>query len=171
MEEQNKVTEPTNQENTVTFTQAQVDEIVKKRLQREREHYSDYEELKDKAAKFDEAENQKKSELERVNDELASTKAELESLKKVSAVKSVREKVAAEMGVPANLLHGEDEESCKAEAEAINSFIQTKQPGYPAVKDGGESRTPKLTKEDILKVKNEKERLRLIEENYELFKD
>ena len=48
---------------TKTFTQAELDAVVKDRLKREREKYSDYEDLKAKAAKFDEAEEANKTEL------------------------------------------------------------------------------------------------------------
>ena len=42
--------------NEKTFTQSEVDTIVKDRLAREREKYQDYEELKAKAARLDDLE-------------------------------------------------------------------------------------------------------------------
>ena len=48
-----------------TFTQAEMDAIIGDRLNRERQKYADYAELKAKALKFDEAENASKIELQK----------------------------------------------------------------------------------------------------------
>ena len=48
----------------------------------------------------------------------------------------MRQKVSAATGVPAELLSGDTEETCTAQANAILKFA--KPSGYPAVKDGGE---------------------------------
>lgn len=56
-----KATEP-----PATLSQADVDRIVNERLARERSKFADYNDLKAKAAKFDEAEAAKAPELERV---------------------------------------------------------------------------------------------------------
>lgn len=125
-----------------TFTQEELDAIVEKRLDRERKKYSDYpnaEELKalmDKAAKFDEAEEKNKTDLEKEQEKSLKLQNELDALKKTNAMNAIRAKVAKEKGVPQSLLHGEDEESCNAEADALIAF---KNPStYPSVKDGGE---------------------------------
>ena len=44
-----------------TFTQAEMDAIIGDRLNRERKKYADYEDIKAKAAKFDELENASKT--------------------------------------------------------------------------------------------------------------
>ena len=102
-----------------TFTQADVDAIVETRLQRERSKFSDYDTLKEKAAKFDKAQEDAKSELQKAQDLAADYKSKLDARdKELSAVKA-RGKVAGETGVPEALLHGDTEEACKAEAEAL----------------------------------------------------
>ena len=128
--------ETVNQEQT-TFTQDDVNKIVNDRLARERKKYEgiDLEDLKAKAAKLDEIEEANKSELEKANERAKALETELESIKKENEVRNMRQKVANETGVPENLLTGDDEESCKAQAEAIKKFAN---PGYPKVKDGGE---------------------------------
>ena len=120
-----------------TFTQAELDAILADRLARERAKYPDYEALKAKAAKFDAAEESGKSELQKATDRAAALKSELDELKKQNAMRETREKVAKEKGVPANLLTGEDEEACKAQADAILAFA--KPAGYPQLRDAGES--------------------------------
>ena len=59
-ENQNPAQEPEK-----TFTQSELNAIVADRLSRERGKYSDYEELKTKAAQFDAAEEARKTELQK----------------------------------------------------------------------------------------------------------
>lgn len=126
------------QEEPRTFTQEELDKIVGERLQRERAKYADFEALKEKAAKFDAAEEAQKSELQKANERAEALQKELNSLKHADTVRSIREKVATETGVPANLLNADDEEGCKVQAKAILEFAKPQ--GYPVVKDSGEVR-------------------------------
>ena len=123
-----------------TFTQDEVNAIVGKRLAEEKGKYADYEDLKAKAAKYDEAEEASKSELQKAVERANHLEAELNERKKNDEVRQTREKIANETGIPANLLTGDTEEACKAQAEAIKAFAQPS--GYPKVKDGGE--VPKI---------------------------
>lgn len=132
--------------NERTFSQADVDNVVSERLKRERAKYSDYEELKAKAAKLDEIEEANKTELQKATERATELETELNGLKKANEIRSIRDKVSNETGVPVNLLTGEDEESCAAQAKEILAFA--KPTGYPPVKDGGEvsnisGRTPR----------------------------
>lgn len=73
--------EPTNPPNPSdggdkTFTQADLDRIVSERLTRERSKYADYDELKTKAGKLDEIEQANKTEVEKLREELESTRSE-----------------------------------------------------------------------------------------------
>lgn len=121
-----------------TFTQDEVNAIVGKRLAEEKGKFADYDVLKEKAAKFDEAQEAQKTELQKAMEAAESYKTELEELKKRDELRSIREKVAAETGVPVSLLTSTTEEDCKAQAEAILAF---KQPAaYPSIKDGGEAK-------------------------------
>lgn len=136
----------TNQEATVnagtteevnkTFTQAELDKIVGERLSRERAKYEGFDELKAKAAKFDEMEEANKTELQKMSEKAQALQTELDSLKKAVTIRDLRDKVAKETGVPASLLTGDTEEVCKAQAEAIKEFASPS--SYPTVKDGGE---------------------------------
>ena len=120
---------------TRTFTQEEVNAIVGKRLAEEKSKFADYEEIKAKAAKFDEAEEANKSELQKAVERANNLESELAGIKKAEEVRKTREKIATETGIPANLLTGDTEESCKAQAEAIKAFAT---PNYPKVKDSGE---------------------------------
>jgi hypothetical protein len=165
------VTIPAETDNTSgkTFTQAELDEIIKDRLAREKGKYADYEELKAKATKFDEAEEAAKSELQKAIEKAEAAEAELNNIKQANALREMREKVASETGVPASLLTADTEEGCRALAQGINDFTATKTHVAPTVKDGGETTPPTVTKADIMAIKDEKKRLAAIRENIELF--
>lgn len=122
-----------------TFTQDEVNAIVGKRVAEEKGKYSDYEDLKAKAAKYDEAEEASKSELQKATERANNLESELAALRKENEVRTMRETVSKETGIPSNLLTGDTEEACKAQAEAIKAFAQPS--GYPKVKDGGEIST------------------------------
>lgn len=119
-----------------TFTQAELNAIVQKRLGEEKAKYENYEELKAKALKFDELEEQNKSELQKANDKAEALQKEIDSMKKADEIRKVREEVSKELGVPTNLLNGATKEECEAQAKDILSFAKPK--SYPSVKDGGE---------------------------------
>jgi len=125
---------------TRTFTQDEVNAIVGKRLAEEKGKYADYDVLKAKADKFDEAEEKNKTELEKATERANNLEAELTALKKADEVRTMRENVANETGIPVHLLTGATEDECKAQAEAIKAFAQPG--GYPKVKDGGEMPKP-----------------------------
>ena len=119
-----------------TFTQSELNAIIADRLSEVKSKYSDYDDLKDKASKYDEAQEASKSELQKVTESRDALQAELDGLKKQAEVRQARDKVAEAKGVPAHLLTGETEEECTAQADAILAFA--KKPDYPTVKDGGE---------------------------------
>lgn len=103
-----------------TFTQEEVNSIVADRLNRERAKYADYDDLKAKASQYD------------------TTKAQLDALNSANARRDIIARVAAATGCPAELLTGDTEEACTAQAQAITAFAKSQQPaGYPNVKDGG----------------------------------
>ena len=120
-----------------TFTQAEMNAIISDRLTRERSKYADYDDLKAKAAQFDAAQEAGKTELQKANEKAAKLQAQLDTLTKANTLRELRSKVAAATGVPAELLSGDTEEACTAQAQAILKFAQ---PGYPSVRDGGEVR-------------------------------
>ena len=99
-------TENTQEKPARTFTQQEVDDIVLKRLNKERAKKTD------------------------------ALQAQLEAITKANEVRDIREKVASDTKVPANLLTGLTEEACLEQAQAILAFAKTN--GYPRVKDSGE---------------------------------
>lgn len=119
-----------------TFTQTELNAIVKDRLDREKQKYGDIKALKEKAAKFDEWESANKSELEKANEKASSLEKELADIKKAAELKELRDKVAAEYKVPPVLLTADNEDDIKEQAKALIGWANPN--GYPDVNDGGE---------------------------------
>lgn len=63
---------------TLTLTQAALDVMINDRLARERKKFEGFDDLKDKATKFDELQNAQKDEVTRLNDELGTFKTKAE---------------------------------------------------------------------------------------------
>ena len=128
------------------FTQEDVNRIVAKRVAK----YSDYETLKEKAAKYDEAEEANKSELQKATERADSLQAELNAMKSAEQLRTLREEVSNERGVPANLLTGTTKEECEAQAEQLLNWANPN--SYPSVPDGGEpvgAATKRTTREQF----------------------
>lgn len=139
----------------VIETQEQFDEIIKGRLEREREKaiketeekYADYDVLKGKNTDMQKQLDDLNKELTENKDKIAAHDKEVADLNSKIAQHerdSVKIKVANEMGIPyelASKLTGDDEEAIRADAKTFAAFIQKKPsaPGYnPELPPGGE---------------------------------
>ena len=111
-------------------SQEQFDQAIKSRIERAQakavEKFADYDELKAKAAKFDEAEAAQMSDLE---------KAAAAKRDEADRVRDLKAKVSKATGVPADLISGADEESMTAFAKSVAEFA--KKPSAPIVKESG----------------------------------
>ena len=121
-------TPPVEGEPDPTFTQADVDRIVKERVQRERTKYADYDELKAKAG-------DKATADERI--------AELEQKYAASESARLRSDVATLYGITAEdrdlFLTGTDEDTLTAQAKRLAERVaaDVKKRGNVAPKEGG----------------------------------
>lgn len=132
-----KTQEQTDQTEERTFTQAELNAIVQKRVGELTSKYKEsYEEFKEKAQKFDEIEEASKSELQKATERAEALQKQINSMKKADEIRDLRAKVAKAQNLPADLLTGETEEECVAQAKAILDF--KKSSSYPVVKDAGE---------------------------------
>ena len=113
---------------SVNILDTEIDRLKKRRetIARERQKYADYDDLKEKASKYDEYQAQNKTELQKEKEKSDALQAKLSALEKKDTVRQVREKTAKDTGVPVELLTGEDEETCKKQAEAIMKFAKPK---------------------------------------------
>lgn len=128
-----------------TFTQDDVNRIVAKRVAK----YADYDELKQKAAKFDEQVEAGKSELQKATEKASSLQAELDALKQAESIRVMREEVANAKGIPAKLLTGTTAEECEAQAADLLAWAEKTGSGYPKVPDGGDPLSTKPARDQF----------------------
>ncbi|WP_280429136.1 hypothetical protein [Nocardia brasiliensis] len=113
----NGVVEPVNAFQAIT-SQEDLDRIIQTRLARQEAKYADYNTLKEKAGKFDQAEAEKLSEIEK-----ASQRAEqAEKLVAEMQLDKLRRDVADAKGIPAKLVTGTTQEEMEAAADALISW-------------------------------------------------
>jgi len=135
----------TEEQHERTFTQAELDDIVKSRLAKERAKYADYEQMQEKATKYDAMEEANKTELQKATERAEALQKQIEEMTKAAEVQQIRTKISGEMGIPISLLSADTEEECKAQADAILKFAKGSA-NYPSVKDGGEIAIPSSNK-------------------------
>ena len=118
-------------------TQEDFDRAIRERIERERAKYSDYDELKAKAAKFDEAEEARKTELEKAQARINRLEAAAKARDEADRARAMREKVSKETGVPAELISGTDEESMTEWARGVAAFAKARVPAAPKLEGSG----------------------------------
>ena len=120
-------------------TQEELDAILKKRLEREREKitaefsgkYANYDELAEKAKAYDEAQEAQKSEAQKAKERIAELENTIKERDEADKQRKMREKVAKEKGIPAELIVGTDEESMAAYADKLAEFAKVQTPTAP----------------------------------------
>lgn len=75
-------------------------------------------------------------------------KKQVKAMEDAATVRSMREKVSKETGVPSNLLTGETEEECTKAANDLLAWHKSQGPKYPALTDNGEVTGAKPTGAD-----------------------
>ena len=122
---------------TAITTQEELDAIVKARLAREKEKYADYDQLKTRVSDLEKENGVLKSAAEASKNSAADYDKQIADLKKQVAsyeTASLRTRIALQNGLPIDLadrLQGNDEESLKADAERLASFVKPAEPKAP----------------------------------------
>lgn len=100
-------------------TQADLDAIIKQRVERERAKFADYNDLKAKARQFDDVQQASKTEAEKANDRITSLERELAETKSTA----LRSRIQAKHGITdedaALFLTATDEETLTKQAERL----------------------------------------------------
>lgn len=118
-------------------TQADLDEIVKARVAREREKYREYDHLKARVAELEKENSGLQSTVESYKDKGASFDKEIAELQmKVSGYETaaLKQRIALENGLPfdlANRLIGDTESSLAEDAQKLAGFLRSKDPVPP----------------------------------------
>lgn len=119
-------------------TQEELDRIIQDRIAQERDKFADYDELKTKVTDYETQVATLKKAIDESNTTIKShddTVAELNSKIASYETSSLRTRIAIQNGLPLDLaerLVGNDEESIKADAERLASFVaKPKAPSAP----------------------------------------
>lgn len=112
---------------TPITTQEDLDKVIGARLAREREKFADYDDLKAAASKLAEAE------------------ARLAQIDAQAALDKIRNDVAKEVGVPADLLRGSTKDELTAHASALAEALKAR-PSVPVIPTQGA--TPSVSDAD-----------------------
>ena len=111
-------------------TQAELDKIIEKHLTAERARYADYDDLKAKAARLDEAEQAGKTELQKAQEKLEAALAENTALK----TRALAGEVAAAKKLPAGaaeFLAGATRAELEASADQLLALLAPQTPKAP----------------------------------------
>lgn len=122
-----------------SFTQAELNAILAEDRRKTAARYGDYDDLKAKAAQFDQAEQANKSELQKALDRATAAEKERDDLKAADKTRQDREAHAAQVkawteaaakktGVPADAIKGATEDEIKAHAAQLAGLLPRK--GY-----------------------------------------
>lgn len=141
-----------------TFTQAELDRIVETRLAKEKAKYSDYDDLKAKADKYDEHEAANKSETDKLREQVETlTKAQTDA-----ESKALRAEIAMAKGLSAaqaKRMVGATREELEADADEILEAFPAQHGSTPPPSDtpkpdlsGGSDPTDGADDVDIRKV-------------------
>lgn len=150
-----------------TFSQADVDRILADRLKREREKYADYDDLKKSKEELDVLKTAQMTEQEKAQAriaELEAKNAETEAKAKALELSTLRTRLLAEAGLPAELadrVKGENEESIKADLEALKKIVKPKDIGGGGVPPASKEQKNPWKRETL----NLTEQARILREN------
>lgn len=157
----------TQEQESRTFTQEEVNAMMGKVRREVTEKFKDYDDLKTKAAAYDESQEAAKSELQKAEERASRAEAELQELQAQKARADLAAKVSAETGVPANLIQGDDEASMTASAQAIATYAKAQIPGAPHDKGGAAGSPKPLADKDISQMKDPTARVMAYASGYE----
>lgn len=134
-----------------TFTQADIDRIVQDRLKRQAAQFSDYQDLKTKAARLDEFEAAQRTELENAQRRTAELEQQLAAASQAAqedrlraaivseaARRNVRDTDAAVALIDRSLIQFEEDGAPKNIAEAMDELLKAKD--YLVAQQGGATR-------------------------------
>ena len=106
-------------------SQADLDRIIGERLARERAKFSDYDELKDKAARFDQASEASKSEAQKLLERAEAAEAKAAAFEARERRAAWAAEVAKDAPDLAPLLRGDTEDELRAHYEQLVTVLKT----------------------------------------------
>lgn len=162
MEEKEQVQEqPHGEPEQVQATETDWKAEARKWEQRAKENHKKMEEALAASKATEDAADQLADALKRAE----KAEAEAAALSKQREISEWKSEAARQTGLPADILRGETLEEITAHANAIKAALPT----YTSLRDTGDHSDPPVTKEGIMSIKNEKERVEAIKKHIDLF--
>lgn len=128
-EENNNENEGKQPEFKAPADQAEFDRMVSARLERERSKFADYDDIKAKATKYDEVQEATKTEIQKATERAAAAEQRAQAAER----QALRSSIAAELNVPVEVLHGDDEASIRAAAQKVIDWAGSNKRPAPSV--------------------------------------
>lgn len=132
-----------------TFTQVELEKLIADRVSRERKKYAGFDDLKKKAAEFDKLEESKKTEAQKLNEQLAAAQVELQNYK----VAEIRRTAAVDAGLDqryAKYITAVDEAEALEQAKELAKDIRQPEQKKPDLKQGSRQQAPPNESKDHL---------------------
>jgi hypothetical protein len=132
-----------------TYTQEDFDRAIAERTARYEKKFAGYDDLKKKAAEFDKWQDAQKSEVEKLNDQLATAQVELQGFR----VAEIRRSAAEAAGLPAKYMKyitAADEAEALEQAKELAKDIKTPETKPADLKQGTRPHVPVAETKDSL---------------------
>lgn len=117
-------------------SQADLDRLISDRLSRERAKYSDYDAIKAKAEKFDKAEQESLTEIQREKQAREAAEAELVKYRTKEQVATWAAEITKGSDVPASVLRGSTREELAEHFEVLKGLVAKNAPKRTAIPAG-----------------------------------
>lgn len=118
-------------------SQDELNRLIGDRINSVKAKFADYDDVKAKAAQLDEIEQANKSELEKERERAEAAERRAGEAERTS----LQTRVATELGVPIEVVHGEDEESMRKSAQSVLEWRDSgkRTPPHPKSLQSGSS--------------------------------
>lgn len=154
-EEQNKGESGAGDKFTPITSQEQLNRIIGGRIDSVKSQFADYDELKAKAEKFDQAETEKLSEIEKAVKRAEAAEAKVASFEAEKQRTGWAKEIVKDSGVPVEALRGNTREELEEHFKVLSSLVSASPtgrrtatpPGKPAAGDGEKGRAAAALRE------------------------
>ena len=125
---------------TKTFTQDQVNALLADTKRKEREKFADYDDVKAKAGRLDQIEQESKTETQKALDKAAELETELNKYRTKDQVTQWAAEITKDSEIPASVLRGSTKEELEQHFEELKGLApKPKRTSAPAGTPSGES--------------------------------
>lgn len=135
---------------TPITSQEDLDRVIAARLDRERKKFAGFDDYKAKAQRLDEIEEANKTELEKITERADKAEKKLAAYEQQEKLRTWKQEVSQETGVPAEVLAGDTLEAIKAHAQALSPLLTSSTPQRVIIPSGSEAGSQALNGDGIV---------------------